>query len=69
MSMHEYYDAVKDTPDLAVLRGEVPCSWAYLGLFYAHHYLLDQEATFALLAAERYAALAQRLRNCRVSVR
>jgi hypothetical protein len=43
-----------------VLHGEVPCSWAYLGLFYANHYLLDQEATFALLAAERFAALAYR---------
>ena len=62
MTMREYYAAVRDTQGLAVLRGEVPCSWAYLGLYYAHHYLLDQEATFALLAAERLATLAHATR-------
>ena len=62
-TMREYFQSVKDTPDLPVLSGEVPCSWSSLGLFYANHYLLDQEASFALLAAERFAALAHAVRG------
>jgi len=58
MSMEEYYHAVKDTPSLAILSGEVPCSWSYISAVYADHYILDQEATFALLAAERLATAA-----------